>query len=208
MHSLTQNWIRKKIMITRWPSLLIRSRICKIFAPNASGSSSKWYIVPKRQIWVQIWVMLPARWWQLGPVGCCLMQNSCTKAFRTHRALQRKTYRIPFWRPFIVASKKQQSVCQYNKKEATATTRGRAITASSPTNPTIESTQPLLILPFMLPWYSRRITLIHPVLWPLQVKAYCCWSSSPTLRPLLPLHYYILNRVSSHSGTEFVCHSQ
>ena len=46
-------------MYTRSPSILIRSRICKIFAPNRSVSSSKSYIIPKRQICMQIWVTLP-----------------------------------------------------------------------------------------------------------------------------------------------------
>ena len=46
-------------MYTRSPNVLIRSRICKIFAPNGSVSSSKSYIVQKRQIWIQIWNTLP-----------------------------------------------------------------------------------------------------------------------------------------------------
>jgi hypothetical protein len=46
-------------MYTRSPSILIRSRICKIFAPNGSVSSSKSYIVQKRKIWAQVWDTLP-----------------------------------------------------------------------------------------------------------------------------------------------------
>ena len=46
-------------MYTRSPRILIRSRICKIFAPNGSVSSSKSYIVQKRKIWTQIWDTLP-----------------------------------------------------------------------------------------------------------------------------------------------------